>query len=190
MNTTFEAQLRSQSTFIMALLESRHPCDRLHRGHVPCLEEIRRVSLNGERLGLELYGLAESVICSDGDRQVSVRALLDELEAQLPIDPNASSEQLEHDYADAVVSLACKLGPISGEALLFCARVEASRVASERYDEDNDTLILEAEWAALSKEEQYCHWLRFHDLCAVGLGDEHRFYSLLMTRTLANYEGE
>ena len=143
MNTTFEAQLRSQTTFIMALLESRHPCDRLHRGHVPCLEEIRRVSLNGERLGLELYGLAESVICSDGDRQVSVRALLDELEAQLPIDPNASSEQLEHDYADAVVSLAGKLGPISGEALLFCARVEASRVASERYDEDNDTLILE-----------------------------------------------
>ncbi len=49
---------------------------------------------------------------------------------------------------------------------------------------------LHAEWARLSPEERAEHYERFHDLCAQGIGEMHRFYPLLMSRALQGYVGD
>lgn len=53
-----------------------------------------------------------------------------------------------------------------------------------------DRHTLQAEWERLSPEEQASHYERFDDLCAQGIGDTHRFYSLLMPRALQGYVGD
>jgi hypothetical protein len=45
-----------------------------------------------------------------------------------------------------------------------------------------DRHTLQTEWDRLSPEEQASHCERFHDLCAQGIADTHRFYPLLMPR--------
>ena len=53
-----------------------------------------------------------------------------------------------------------------------------------------DRHTLQAEWERLSPEEQASHYERFDDLCAQGIGDTHRFYSLLVPRALQGYVGD
>lgn len=45
------------------------------------------------------------------------------------------------------------------------------------------------EWDDLSEEQQSNEWDDFHSLCARGIGDEHYFYSLLMSKWMVGYVG-
>jgi hypothetical protein len=45
------------------------------------------------------------------------------------------------------------------------------------------------EWDELSAEAQSSEWDSFQVLCARGIGDEHRFYSLLMEQWMVGYVG-
>lgn len=49
---------------------------------------------------------------------------------------------------------------------------------------------VQREWDALSAEEQNESRERFDDLCQQGIGDTHRFYSILMPQALVGYVGE
>lgn len=49
---------------------------------------------------------------------------------------------------------------------------------------------LQSEWNALSYEEQAQLHESFERLCSQGIGDTHRFYSLLMPRALVGYVGD
>ncbi|VWC79323.1 hypothetical protein BLA39750_01079 [Burkholderia lata] len=45
------------------------------------------------------------------------------------------------------------------------------------------------EWDALSPEAQSASWDSFHEQCASGVGDTHRFYNLLMKEWMVGYVG-
>ncbi|MDN7445575.1 hypothetical protein QZM64_41155 [Burkholderia cepacia] len=45
------------------------------------------------------------------------------------------------------------------------------------------------EWDAMSPEAQSASWDSFHEQCARGVGDSHRFYNLLMKEWMVGYVG-
>lgn len=51
-------------------------------------------------------------------------------------------------------------------------------------------LSLQHDWDALAPEEQRLEYESFEHLCSQGIGDMHRFYSLLMPKALEGYVGD